>query len=86
VRRLWRRGRVGRERGIAGGLDGEARSAFGEQELAVNNHHPNVSTNVAGTPSTKKKRKGDSRTSQASSTAISLSTATTGLSIRTVRV
>lgn len=62
MRRLWRRGRVGRERGIAGGLDGEARSAFGEQELAVNNHHPRVSTNVAGTPaphpSTKKKEKG----------------------------
>ena len=35
VRRLWGCGRAGSERGIAGGLDGEARSAFGEQELPV---------------------------------------------------
>ena len=42
VRRLWRCRRVGREHGIAGGLDGEARGAFGEQELAV--IPPGVST------------------------------------------
>jgi len=35
ARRLWGCGRAGSERGIAGGLDGEARSAFGEQELPV---------------------------------------------------
>lgn len=51
VRRLWRWrcGRVaGREleRGIAGGLDGEARSAFGEQELKV------ITRSVSTTPRT----------------------------------